>query len=81
MSTTRYVLTRTLPDGEAKASTTGHKYKVGAAKQAARSHRDNTAGAFGWQRVADALMSADPGETVGPFDGYSYRIDVWRVEP
>lgn len=82
MTAPRYILTRALPDGQEKTSGKGHARKGQAAREAARSHHDNTgADRSGMDEVYDALMRAIPSDTVGPFRGYSYRIDVWRVEP
>lgn len=71
-----WVLTRTLPGGQEKTSTYSHGKKGFAARQATQSHKDNVnAGRVELIALMDALMTADSGETVGPFRGYSYRID------
>lgn len=71
-----YVLTRILPDGQEKTAIREHPRKSPAAMQAARSHHANTKGE-GSDRagIYEALMAADPGVTVGPFQGHCYRID------
>jgi hypothetical protein len=71
-----YVLTRILPVGQEKTHTREHPRKSPAAKQAARSHHANTGGMGSeMDGIYEALMAASPGETVGPFSGYHYRID------
>lgn len=71
-----FILTRILPSREEKTSTVEHPRKGLAAKQAARAHHDNLLhGHTEMDEVYDALMRVLPGETVGPFDGYCYRID------
>lgn len=82
VTTTRYVIVRTLPSGEVKTSKFPQDEKRQAAHLAAQSHRDNTGATKSEaDEIYDALMRAIPSNTVGPFRGYSYRIDVWRVEP
>lgn len=79
MSGPRYVLTRILPDGQEKVGLTRFDRRAHAIKAAARSHADNTgANRNGMDEVYRALTFADSGTTVGPFDGYSYRVDTWR---
>lgn len=74
-----FILTRTLPDGQEKTSIAKYLKRGGAAKEAARAHHDNIGGGRPeMDAVYEALMTATPGETVGPFDGYHYRIDKGR---
>lgn len=73
-----YVLTRTLPSGQEKTGTMQWQRWQSAAREAARCHWDNSGGACGrkgMSEVFEALLNASPGETVGPFRDYSYRID------
>jgi hypothetical protein len=82
MTAPRYVIVRTLPSGEVKTSKFPQEEKRQAAHLAAQSHRDNTgADRAAADEIYTALMRAIPSTTIGPFRGYSYRIDVWRVEP
>ena len=79
MSGRRKVLTSILPAGREKVGLTRFDRRTHVIKAAARSHADNTgANRNGMDEVYRALAFAPTGETVGPFDGYSYRIDVWK---